>query len=497
MTTEGSSIKNQHAPVLGRIALPLVAAAILLQGACGSGAGAPASPTAPAPVAAATPKPLNIVVIMTDDQESVSARDMPRMRSLIADQGVHFENAISTTPLCGPSRATIFRGQYAHSHGAKSNEPPLGGYGNYRDGGLEGDSLPVWLKAAGYRNAFVGKYINGYRPGFAFVPPGWDDWLALTEPQRYTGFTFNENGRDMSAPDGAYQTDYLAQRAVEFLRRTEEKDDQPFFLMVSLFAPHNVSRPASRHSSMFGGRGGPRTPAFDEADVSDKPRHIRRIPRFDSATVNAIDTEYRNVLRALQSVDDLVAQVVEALTAQGELENTAIIFFSDNGLSTGAHRFTDKTAPYAESLDIPLYIRVPGGARGISIPHLVANLDLPATILDWARAPMPPSLEGRSLAPLLAPSTPALSSWRPDLLIEYWDDTNPATTRMPSFQGVRAEDGVHSDVYVLYNTAEDEYYDFKKDPYQLTSNVAGNLERVGQLRQRLQDLAACSGSTCR
>ena len=115
--------------------------------------------------------------------------------------------------------------------------------------------------------------------------------------------------------------------------------------------------------------------------------------------LQAIDNEYRNSLRALQAVDEMVEKVVQALDAQGELDHTAIIFFSDNGLSTGAHRFTDK-APYAESLDIPLYIRVPGGAKGITIPHLVANIDLPATIVDWARIPPPPGIEGRSLAPL-------------------------------------------------------------------------------------------------
>ena len=436
-------------------------------------------------------------MVMTDDQDSVSARDMPKMQALIAAQGVNFRNAIATTPLCGPSRATIFRGQYAHSHGVKSNEPPLGGYAFYRDSGLEGDSLPVWLKAAGYRNAFVGKYINGYRPGFAFVPPGWDDWLALTQPMSYRDFTFNENGLDFQAPAGVYQTEYLATRALEFLRRTEDKDDQPFFLMVSTYAPHNVARPAARFEAEFASRGGPRTAAFDEADVSDKPRHIRRIPRFDSATVNAIDHEYRNVLRAVLSVDDLIGQLVDALSAQGELDNTAIIFVSDNGLSTGAHRFTDKTAPYAESLDIPLYIRVPGGAKGVSLPHLVANLDLPATILDWARVPAPPILEGRSLAPLLAPGAPAIGNWRSSMLIEYWDDTNPATAQMPTYKGVRAEDDVHADVYVRYDTDEDEYYDFRKDPYQLDSSIAGNQERVGQLRQRLQELSACSGAACR
>lgn len=434
---------------------------------------------------------------MTDDQEEVSAREMPRLQSLIAAQGVTFSNAIATTPLCGPSRATIMTGRYAHSHGIRGNDGALGGYGLYRDSGLEGDSLPVWLKSAGYRTAYVGKYINGYGPGWTIKPPGWDDWLALTEPQAYTNFTFNEDGKDFKAPSGEYQTDYLATRALEYLKRTEEKDDQPFFLMIAPYAPHNVSKYASRHAGMFTSSGAPRTPSFDEADVSDKPKHINRIARFTSAQITAIDSEYRNSLRALQAVDEMIERLVQALEAQGELDNTAIVFLSDNGLSTGAHRFTDKTAPYAESLDIPLYIRVPGGPKGVSLPHLVANLDLPATIAEWARMPPPPGLEGRSLTPLFAAAPPPLSSWRPDLLVEYWDNTNPATTIMPTYQGLRVENGVESALYVQHITREEEYYDFRTDPYQMNSAVGANPLQVSRFNERMKALAACRGASCR
>ena len=477
--------------------VPLLSAGLFLHLACGSGGPSPSSPSSAPPAAAPAPKPLNVVVIMTDDQEAVSAREMPRMQSLIAAQGVTFQNAISTTPLCSPSRATVLSGRYAHSHNILSNQPPLGGYGKYRDSGMEGDSLPVWLKSAGYRTAYLGKYTNGYGPGWTTKPPGWDDWLAFTEPQAYVNFTFNEDGRDLKSPGGEYQTDYLTTRALEYLRRTEDKDDQPFFLMVAPYAPHNVSKYASRHAGMFSSTGAPRTPAFDEPDVTDKPRHIKRINRFTSAQVTNIDNEYRNSLRALQAVDEMIEKLVQALEAQGELDNTAIIFFSDNGLSTGAHRFTDKTAPYAESLDIPLYIRVPGGPKGITIPHLVANLDLPATIVDWARIPPPPAIEGRSLTPLFAATTPPVSAWRPDILVEYWDNTNPATTLMPTYQGVRVENGVESALYVQHDTREEEYYDFKADPYQMDSAVGSHPAEVNRLNARMKTLAACRGSSCR
>lgn len=479
-------------------AVALLIAILLTQAACGSGASAPSGPsTSAAPAATPTPKPLNVVVIMTDDQEQVSAREMPLMQSLIAAQGVKFDNAISTTPLCGPSRATILTGRYAHNHGIRSNADPLGGYGRYRDTGLEADSLPVWLKAAGYRTAYLGKFTNGYGPGWTQKPPGWDDWLAFTEPQAYTNFTYNENGADLRSASGDYQTDFLATKAVEYLKKTEEKDDQPFFVMIAPYAPHNVARSAPRHSSMFSSAGAPRTPAFDEPDVDDKPKHIRRIGRFTSATVSAIDNEYRNSLRSLQAVDEMIEKVVQALTAQGEIDNTAIVFLSDNGISTGAHRFTDKTAPYAESLDIPMFIRVPGGPRGVTLPHLVANIDIPATIVDWARITPPANLEGRSLTPLLAATPTAVSAWRGDLLIEYWDNTNPATTLMPTYQGVRVENGVESALYVQHETTEEEYYDFKRDPFQLDSAVDGNPQTVSRLNARMKVLAGCRGAACR
>ena len=470
---------------------------LLLSAACGSGMTAPTTPSNNAPAPTPTPKPLNVVLIVTDDQDSMSARDMPLMQSLIASQGVTFQNAIATTPLCGPSRATLMSGRYAHTHGVRSNQAPLGGYAIYRDRGMEADSLPVWLKAAGYRTAYLGKYTNGYGPGWRSSPPGWDDWLAFTEPQAYVNFTYNENGGDRNAPSGEYQTDFLTTKALEYLRKTEDRDDQPFFMVVMPYAPHNDARPASRHSSMFGSRGAPRTPSFDEADVSDKPRHIKRIPRYTSAIVNAVDSEYRNGLRAIQSVDEMIEKVVQALTAQGELDNTAIVFMSDNGISAGAHRFWDKTAPYAESLDIPMYIRVPGGSKGVTLPHLVGNVDIPATVLDWARVPPTSAVEGRSLTPLLTGQPIAISAWRSEMLIEYWDSSNPNTTFMPTYQGIRVEDGVSSALFVQHITDEEEFYDLKKDPFQLDSAVEANAQMVGRLRERIKTLAACAGASCR
>ena len=127
----------------------------------------------------------------------------------------------------------------------------------------------------------------------------------------------------------------------------------------------------------------------------------------------------------------------------------------------------------------------------------MANLDLPATIVDWARIPPPPAIEGRSLTPLFAATTPPVSAWRPDILVEYWDNTNPATTLMPTYQGVRVENGVESALYVQHDTREEEYYDFKADPYQMDSSVGSHPAEVNRLNARMKTLAACRGSSCR
>ncbi|MEO5762873.1 MAG: sulfatase/phosphatase domain-containing protein, partial [Vicinamibacteria bacterium] len=126
-----------------------------------------------------------------------------------------------------------------------------------------------------------------------------------------------------------------------------------------------------------------------------------------------------------------------------------------------------------------------------------ANIDIPATIMDWARQPIPPGVEGRSLAPLLGTTPIAQSAWRNDLLVEYWDNTNPLITLMPTYQGVRVENNVESALYVKHDTGEEEFYDGKKDPWQLDSAVAGNPVAVSKYFERTKTLAACRGTACR
>jgi N-acetylglucosamine-6-sulfatase len=234
-----------------------------------------ASPAASPAVTPSAERP-NVVLIVTDDLDARSVEAMPAVRSLLHEQGVRFTNAFASTPLCCPARVSILRGQYVHNHGVLSNGGPYGGFTTFRRRGGEDSTVATWLQAAGYRTALLGKYLNGYpeEADPTYVPPGWDEWYAFAGGTSgfYADYELNENGRLVpygSAP-GDYSTDVLSAKATEFIERTTTAD-QPFFLYLAPYAPHAPRLPAPRHADTFADVQVPRSPAFNEADVSDKP----------------------------------------------------------------------------------------------------------------------------------------------------------------------------------------------------------------------------------
>lgn len=465
----------------------------LLSVACGNGLTASDSGSnGSRPTPTVTTRVPNIVLILTDDQETTSFREMPRVQSLLVEQGTTFTSAFATTPLCAPSRASILTGVYAHNHGVRHNALPLGGYQAFREAGWEQRALPTWLRNAGYRTGYFGKYMNDYGPDWGPASPGWDEWVAFTEPQAYFGFTFNDNGIDRRIGDGQHQTDFLSDRSLAFLRGTEARDDQPFFLFLAPYAPHAPSIPATRHAADFSGRGAPRTPSFDEADVSDKPAHIRVIPRFSDAEIADRDNAYRSALRAVEGVDEMVERVINSLRDLGELDNTVIFLLSDNGYSFGAHRFTDKKVPYDEALQIPFVVRGPGISRGARQAQLVANIDVAPTIAEMARATAPSNIDGRSLVPLFGASS--VATWRQDILIEFWSAGRDA---LPDYVGLRAETAAESSMFARYPNGDREVYDLRADPFQLEGRPSSRPELASRLESRVGALVGCSGATCR
>jgi N-acetylglucosamine-6-sulfatase len=449
--------------------------------------------------AAASSRRPNIVTIMTDDQTVESLRVMPGVRSLIAKKGVSFANSIVSWPLCCPSRATYFTGQYAHNHGVRGNVPPEGGYSAFKN---QKTTFPVALQNAGYDTVHIGKYLNGYgaEPNPS-VPPGWSEWHGSLDPTgyRYYGYTLLENGKKRTYGKKAadYQTDRYTRLATSVIRRAER--ERPFFLNVSYLAPHNQARStasgdsdligqavaAPRHAGRYGGMPLPRSRAYDEADVSDKPEFVQTLPRITEKIRSEISKSYDVYLESLLAVDDGVRRIVRTLKETGQLDNTVIIFTSDNGFFFGEHRITSgKVFFYEPSIRVPLMMRGPGIPADVTRKSLVANIDLAPTILDLAHATPLRTMDGQSLVPLLhqerSPDDRAIllegsSAWLPNFGV-----------RTPRY------------AYFSYNTGEHELYDLPTDPDELR-NLHGDpaLASVqADLEVRRERLAGCVGAEC-
>ncbi|MGH2804986.1 MAG: sulfatase family protein, partial [Thermoleophilaceae bacterium] len=353
----------------------------------------------------------NVVVMLTDDQTLESMRVMSGVRSRLAGEGTTFTRAFVSNPLCCPSRATLYTGQYTHNHGVIGNRPPEGGYGRLD----KREWLPVWLQRAGYHTVHIGKFMNRYGQDSpdTEVPPGWDEWYTSVDPStyRFSGYRLNENG--VVSWYDRYSTDEYSDRAVGAVERLA-LEAQPFFLSVAWLAPHSggprdqddpqglvTPRPAERHRDLFAGEPLPRTPAFNERDVSDKPSFIRRRPRLSRQRVAAIEENYQQELESLLAVDEGVVRIVDALARAGELERTLIVFTSDNGFFHGEHRVPyGKVMVYEPSIRVPLILRGPGVPSGGRRRQLVTNADLAPTIMDAAgAAPAGRVPDGRSLFP--------------------------------------------------------------------------------------------------
>jgi N-acetylglucosamine-6-sulfatase len=469
-----------------RILMAVLAAGIVAVAALTGSAGQAQNPPAFRP---------NVVMIMTDDQTVESMRVMPNVKTLLADQGVTFDNSFVSYALCCPSRATYLTGQYAHNHGVMGNAAPNGGY--YKLDST--NTLPVWLQRAGYQTIHIGKYLNGYGTRNATeVPPGWGLWYGSVDPTtyRFYNYTLNENGRTVNYGTGTgnYQTDVYAQKAVNQIA-AQAADPRPFFLSVAFLAPHagaprdpddpsglGTPSPAPRHRNVFRAQALPIPPSFNEADVSDKPAVVRNRPLLTAGRINGIREMYQQRLESLLAVDEAVARIVSQLSAIGKLDQTYIIFTSDNGFFHGEHRVPQgKVLLYEPSIRVPLIIRGPNIPAGQHRSQFVENIDLAPTIIAATRAQPGRVMDGRSLLPFAHDRL--LHSGR-DLLLET-----------PTYSAIRTPNWV----YAEHVTGERELYNLARDRDQLNSvhNDLGLASVKANLAMRLARLRGCSGATCR
>ena len=501
--------------------------------------------TSPVPSAlAAGTKPKerpNIVLIVTDDQTLASyAPDvMPETTRLLEGGGTRFANGFVTSPLCCPSRASMLTGQYGHNNGVLRNE-----YGPLNE---KGNTLPVWLQAAGYRTIHLGRYLNYYEPVSAphEVAPGWDEWRTITGGSDYFDYDLEVDGRTVpyGDSDSDYVTKVINERAVRLIERYGP-GSEPFYLQVDQIAPHQaagtravgcksspIPEPRDRHR--FRDRALPVPPSFNEAENADKPSFVREMPQLDASDIRRITRRYRCMLGSLRAVDRGVRDIFQALERTGELSNTAILFISDNGYYFGEHRIPDKKHnPYEEGIRVPFLARLPKALRGGEprvplINETVANIDIAPTIVQLANAkPCPPSgscrtMDGRSLVPLLRGRAPSWPGER-DLVIELTRIGTPPDPggRACAYTGIRTPGpGGSGTFYVEHTSAvapngacepvdERELYDLAADPFEL-DNLAypgpppglfdedprAPVERA--LAARLDELRDCAGLPAR
>ena len=476
------------------IVAALVAAAVGAVGVHRSGGAARA--------AAASARP-NVVVLETDDQTLAEMEVLPNVRRLIGDAGVTFDNNFDSFSLCCPSRATFLTGQYSHNNGVRGNALPQGGFEKLDST----NTLAVWLQRDGYYTVHLGKYLNGYgRRNPLEIPPGWSEWRGAVDPStyRYYGYTLNENGvltTYCAIPEpSCYQTDVYRDKANEIIRR--RAPEGPFFLWVAFLADHSggprdpddptglaTPVPAPRHKDRFAGTPLPQPPNYNEADVSDKPAVIRARAPINARVQAAIQENWQQRRETLLAVDDAVASIVETLRTTGELDNTLLIFTSDNGFFHGEHRIRNgKVLLYEESIHLPLLMRWTGNStlpRGVHRKQLTMNVDDAETILNAAGTTPGRVEDGVSLLPFWRDGGKEIGR---DLLI----DNTPGAGH---FDAIRSRNFLYSE----YQNGDRELYDLAKDPYELQSQHANPAyDRIkAALAGRLHNLVTCTGATCR
>jgi arylsulfatase A-like enzyme len=436
--------------------------------------------------------PLNVVLIVTDDQRADTLQYMPYVQDLLVQYGVTFTSAFASSPQCCPSRSGVLTGLWSHNHGVLSNRM---GARYFRDA----STLATWLKAAGYRTALIGKYLNRYSGdpcrqtyGFCFrnlygvfpwpyLPPGWDEWKVFS-PEGYYGYQLIENGSTVAygTAEADYSTTVLQAKAVDFIQTTPA--DQPFLLVFTPYGPHRPATAAKPDRYLHSGIPPWRPPSWNEADVSDKPTWVQALPVMDAAAAAALDGFRRSQLDTLRSIDRAVKAIYDAVAAAGRLDRTVFIFTSDNGHAWGEHRWAEKMCAYDECSKVPLVIHVPGGSPRTD-GHLISLVDLAPSIAAWTGAGHP-KVDGISIARRVIDRA---AGRRADLLIEMLDgETNDPSQQVIRHAAIRTP----RYLYVEYLNGDREFYDVSVDPHFLV-NIAsdpGSAEIIALLKARLDYL---------
>jgi arylsulfatase A-like enzyme len=449
--------------------------------------------------ASAQPAPAdrpNIVFIMTDDHaaHAISAygskvNQTPHLDRL-AREGALLTGVFATNSICTPSRATILTGQYSH----------LNGVTMFNRFDSKRTTVAHLLQKAGYHTAMIGKWHLGSDPqGFDHweIFPGQGDYhdpvlYTATGEKKYTG---------------RYATDLVTDLGLAFIEQRPK--DKPFFLMLHHKAPHRPWQPNEAHGAHFSARTIPEAATLwdDYATRSDALREneqriandltnldLKLTPpaglsgdalrkwqwakpmsvttRRDGKDVTLTGRELarwkyqrymQDYLATVQSVDDGIGRILDALDKAGIGRNTLVIYTSDQGFFLGDHGLFDKRFMYEESLRMPFLVRWPAAiAPGTKTDAMGLNVDFAPTFLDAAGLKTPADMQGRSLLPVLRGRTPA--DWRTSMYYRYYHDPGHHNTR--AHYGVRTR--THKLIY-FWKKDQWELFDLAKDPQEMTN----------------------------
>ncbi|KAM7347730.1 N-acetylglucosamine-6-sulfatase-like isoform 1-T1 [Cochliomyia hominivorax] len=467
----------------------------------------------------------NIILILTDDQDVIlnGLHPMRNVINLLGTEGAIFENAFTTSPMCCPSRASLLSGQYVHNHRTWNNSVAGGCNGQYWLNQIEENTLAPTLLKAGYTNFFAGKYLNGFQG--AKLPPGWQEFYGLHGNSRYYNYTLLENHKNVSYGD-VYLTDLLRSKVLRFLNKYNKST--PFFAMIAPPAPHAPYTPAERHENTFDGLKALRTPNFN---IIDKAKHwlISNAQVIPNNTLELMDIYFKKRWQSLLAVDELVADVISNLKNKGQLDNTYIIYTSDNGYHIGqfAQPF-DKRQPYETDIRVPLLIRGPNIPKGVKITAPTALIDIFPTILEWLNLPSNRLMDGQSINAFIAnaPDYDASldRSYRRSILVQHFGEGNLQTykpecpwSRMDRLAECTKEADCHCQdawnntyscvrhfgyksnrLYCEFKDNEDfvEAYEIDQDPYQMENMIRDMLPSERAIYSlALQNLTKCVGSS--
>ncbi|XP_070200585.1 N-acetylglucosamine-6-sulfatase-like isoform X2 [Littorina saxatilis] len=425
-----------------------------------------------------TPKPPNIVFVLTDDQDLVlgGMEPMQKTTNLIGKQGITFENAFVSVPICCPSRSSFLTGKYQHNHHAFNNSVAGGCSSTSWQQEQEPKAFPVYLKQQGYSTFYAGKYLNRYGydnvGGTAHVPPGWDWWVGLVGNSVYYDYDLSVNGTTESHGHDYledYLTDLINRKGQEFLE-LQNDNSAPFFMMLSAPACHEPFPSAPHYSHYYAGKKAPRDHGSFNVKAHDKHWLLEQpIIPMPNDTLDLVDDFYQNRLRTLLSVDDMVEDVYNVLRRKKMLDNTYLFFTSDHGYHLGQFGLPyDKREPYEFDIRVPLMVKGPGIKAGMvskvadrlikrktrrrrerrkkrreekqqqakNIWESPMNIDFGPTFISLAGGSVPSFMDGKTMEPLWRDPVGS-KGFRDNVLIEYSGEEKQSINGCPQLTGQR------------------------------------------------------------